>query len=262
MAAFALIQTRDNKVYWKVGEDSHTRLWEMHNAHDSDLNLSFDRYRERNFVDAEILPDRDDYFDSRVEWALIIREEHVPSWYSAEHVDRAWDAYAKWHEIVYSRFNADEAYRPICPFDVPPSDIDAFYLQHLQTWAALWTENGKFNPQFFVGMRIEVRDAMCRALGNSIGFDLENLVDRLLAAMSQHLSPMPQKGDVRDSLEGATWAYIGSLVHGAWPNGYPYSAAAELWRHGLVPLWDGAWQFRGGPQADVLWVDTSNVKEE
>ncbi len=68
-----------------------------------------------------------------------------------------------------------------------------------------------------------------------------------------------------DSVWASVWAYTGSLFpnikkwqhfeHGA--GVYPFQAAADLWKAGLVPSYDGKlWRLHGNLNADILWENT------
>jgi len=57
-------------------------------------------------------------------------------------------------------------------------------------------------------------------------------------------------------------AYIGSLFPGisTWkyiqhePGVYPFQPAADLWRMGLVPIYDGKiWRLLAGTKAEIVW---------
>jgi len=78
------------------------------------------------------------------------------------------------------------------------------------------------------------------------------------------------RDSVRDSVWDSVWvsvwapvgAYIGSLFPGIkkWkyiehkPGEYPFQAAVDLWKVGLVPLFDGKkWRIHGGEKAGVLY---------
>ena len=66
-----------------------------------------------------------------------------------------------------------------------------------------------------------------------------------------------------DSMWDSVWAYVGSLfvaVVKEWKyikhekGEYPFQSAADLWRMGLVPCFDGqTWRLHGGPEGKVLW---------
>jgi hypothetical protein len=67
---------------------------------------------------------------------------------------------------------------------------------------------------------------------------------------------------VWDSVRASVWAYIGSLFPAIpeWRHikhevgAYPFQAAVDLWRMGLVPSYDGKkWRLHGGPRGEVLW---------
>ena len=69
-------------------------------------------------------------------------------------------------------------------------------------------------------------------------------------------------GSVQGSVRGSVGAYIGSLFPGisTWkyiqhePGVYPFQPAADLWRMGLVPIYDGKiWRLLAGTKAEIVW---------
>jgi hypothetical protein len=69
---------------------------------------------------------------------------------------------------------------------------------------------------------------------------------------------------VRDSVWDSVGAYIGSLFPAItkWeyvnhtPGIYPFQSAANLWRRGLVPSYDGKqWRLHSGPTAEIVWEE-------
>jgi hypothetical protein len=70
---------------------------------------------------------------------------------------------------------------------------------------------------------------------------------------------------VWDSVGDSVWAYIGSLFLNIerWkyithePGTYPFAPAANLWRMGLVPSFDGkVWRLHAGPDGKEVWKET------
>ena len=69
---------------------------------------------------------------------------------------------------------------------------------------------------------------------------------------------------VWDSVWDSVGAYIGSLFPAItkWeyvnhtPGVYPFQSAANLWRRGLVPSYDGKqWRLHSGPTAEIVWEE-------
>ena len=69
---------------------------------------------------------------------------------------------------------------------------------------------------------------------------------------------------VWDSVWDSVGAYIGSLFPAItkWeyvnhtPGIYPFQSAANLWRRGLVPSYDGKqWRLHSGPTAEIVWEE-------
>jgi hypothetical protein len=69
---------------------------------------------------------------------------------------------------------------------------------------------------------------------------------------------------VWDSVGDSVSAYVGSLFPNItrWkyiahePGIYPFQSAANLWRRGLVPSYDGKqWRLHSGPTAEIVWEE-------
>ena len=66
---------------------------------------------------------------------------------------------------------------------------------------------------------------------------------------------------VWDTVGDTVWAYTGSLFMiekwGDYPSGtYPFQPAVDLWKHGLVPSYDGkTWRLHSGEKGEVVYKE-------
>jgi len=140
-------------------------------------------------------------------------------------------------------WNYSEAINPINPFKIEPPEIQDIHIELLKKWASV---------------RVSVGDSVRDSVGDSVWYSVWYSV----------------RDSVRDSVGDSMWdsvwvsvwapvgAYIGSLFPGIkkWkyiehkPGEYPFQAAVDLWKVGLVPLFDGKkWRIHGGEKAGVLY---------
>ena len=106
-----------------------------------------------------------------------------------------------------------------------------------------------------------IRDSVCDSVGNSIRDSVWNSVKNSVW------------DSVRDSVWDSAWAYIGymfKLNRQAWKytskikcKGYPFTPLIELWTHGLVPSFDGAfWRLHSGTKAKIVFkINKNDLKE-
>ena len=234
--AFSCLITKNKKVYWRAGVDSHTTLQETFVKEDP--QLKDDKEPPKNtFARVEITPKNKDYLKPD-KWALSIDESVTPDWLKDEHEDICWKAFEKWKKQVYSGINLKECIKPIHPFKIkPPKKIEVKHLKILLHWAS-------------------VRDSVRASVGDSVRASVWGSV----------------WGSVGDSVGGSVWAYTGSqfpkIKKWKYVNfkhkGYPFKDAVKLWKMGLVASFDGTkWRLHGGPKAKVLWEGTvEDMKEQ
>ena len=236
--AFSCLVTRGNKVYWKAGLDSHENILKMFQKEDA--NLYDDKTPPFNtFARIEIVPPKEDYLCTNfTKWKFQIDERIKPFFItgdgSIEELCR--QALLEWSKEVYT-FNVAEAKNPIHPFKIEPPIITEVHLDLLKQWAS-------------------VRDSVRDSVGDPVWASVW--------------------ASVRDSVVDSVWdsirAYIGSLfsisewkyidyTNPLFEKGvYPFQAAIELWKQGLVPSFDGKlWRLHGRPKGKILWQETINL---
>ena len=111
-------------------------------------------------------------------------------------------------------------------------------------------------------VRDSVRDSVLGSVGDCVmGSVRDSVRDSVLGSVLDSV-----RGSVLGSVGDCVWAsvgaYIGSLFPGisTWkyiqhePGVYPFQPAADLWRMGLVPIYDGKiWRLLAGTKAEIVW---------
>jgi hypothetical protein len=250
--AFSGLITKSGKVYWKLGVDSHDDEREIFAKEDPELRD--DKMPPNNtFARFEILPKNGNYF-SPDKWVFELDERIEPSWWTKSLEKPCFEAHRQWLEQLYSLVRLDEVRHPINPLtDIPERKrVTKKDLAMLEEWSLVWESAGK-----------TIRDSVWHARGsvwNPIWESLWRLVGRLVWNSEWR----PWK-----SINILGWAYVGSLLkthdwkHIDWrkkpfnkigKGNYPFRSGEYLWRHGLVPSFDGkVWRLHTGPKAKVIW---------
>jgi len=146
-----------------------------------------------------------------------------------------------------------EAMNPVNPFKLKPPEITSERVELLRRWASIMASvrdsvGDSVRDSALGSAWVSIWDLVRNSVWNSVGDSVWNSV-----------------GDsVGDSVWNSVWAYIGSLfpnirkwAHVVHEEGvYPFQAAADLWRMGLVPSFDGrTWRLHGGPDGRVLYEE-------
>ena len=173
-------------------------------------------------------------------------------------------------------WNYTEAANPINPFKIdPPEEITAEHIQLLKKWASVRNS-----------VRVPMGSSMWDSAQDSVWASVRKSVQSSAWAStwvpvwdfvwaSVQGSVQGSVGDfvwipvwnsvwasVRNSAWASVWAYIGSFFPGIekWENinhkkgEYPFRAAADLWKLGLVPSHNGeTWRLHGGANGEILW---------
>ena len=147
-------------------------------------------------------------------------------------------------------WNYTEAVNPINPLrqKVKPTQSD---IQLLREWASV-------RASIWASIRASIWDSVRDSVRDSIWASI-----RASTRASVRASVWDSvRASIWDSVRDSIWAYIGSLF----PNiekwkyithregEYPYQAAADLWRRGLVPSVNGMiWRLHSGKRADIVF---------
>lgn len=241
--AFSGLITKSGKVYWKLGVDSHEQQLEMFAKEDPELRD--DKKPPKNtFARFEIVPKNGNYF-SPDKWVFELDERIEPSWWTKSLEKPCFEAHRQWLEQLYSLVRLDEVRHLINSLtDIPErKKITKKDLEMLKEWSLVWEL---------------VRKSVMELVGESVWI----LVYKLVWNSGWELI-------VGESAERLLDAYIGSLFrvhdwkHIDWrkkpfnkigKGNYPFRSGEYLWRHGLVPSFDGTtWRLHTGPKAKVIW---------
>lgn len=262
--AFSGLITKSGKVYWKLGVDSHEQQLEMFAKEDPELRDN-KKPPKNTFARFEILPKNGSYF-SPDKWVFELDERIEPSWWEKSLEKPCFEAHRQWLEQLYSLVRLDEVRHPINPLtDIPERKrVTKKDLAMLEEWS-------------LVGGLVEDSLGSSVLNGSSTMNPVVCLVWRLLEELVGHsvrcsvLDSLPSHGSVLvvNSVLDLVDAYIGSLFrindwkHIDWrkkpfnkigKGNYPFRSGEYLWRHGLVPSFDGkVWRLHTGPKAKVIW---------
>jgi len=233
--AFSAIVTKDGKVYWKAGMDSHDKLMEEFNLSRLDNTCSPD---DMTLAKVEITPPSDvkyPYLHPELKWILKIDERREPFWWDSTHAFAANEACDKWKEQIYSGINLKEALNPIDPRKIRVHEVTEADIAALKKWASVRAS-----------VCDSVRASVCDSVRDSVGASVGDSV----------------RDSVRASVWDSVWAYQGSLFTKItdWKyikheSGiYPYQPSVDLWKRGFVPSFDGKiWRLHQGKDMKVVY---------
>jgi len=229
--AFSAIVTKDGKVYWKAGMDSHDKLMEEFNLSRLDNTCSPD---DMTLAKVEITPPSDvkyPYLHPELKWILKIDERREPFWWDSTHAFAANEACDKWKEQIYSGINLKEALNPIDPRKIRVHEVTEADIAALKKWAS-------------------VRASVCDSVRASVWDSVRASVRASVLA------------SVGASVCDSVWAYQGSLFTKItdWKyikheSGiYPYQPSVDLRKRGFVPSFDGKiWRLHQGKDMKVVY---------
>jgi len=222
--AFSCIIGKDKKVWWEFGIDSHEKMIEKAGYKDNTKDPE-----KIQFARVEISPANEDYLDPD-RWRFKIDMDIKPAWWTEDHGKKCWGAFQDWKKELDKILPHGQ--KIVHPFrDISPVlEVSDEHLRLLREWASV-----------VASVRNSVRDSVRASVGDS----------------------------VRDSVGDSVRAYIGSffqLPRTAWKHtkeisgtGYPFQPAANLWKAGLVPSFDGKiWRLHTGPDGHVVWKGDLN----
>jgi hypothetical protein len=172
-----------------------------------------------------------------------------------------------------------EAINPLNPFSLPRPLITEEVEKLLGAWASVRASAG---ASVWDSVAASVWDSVAASVWDSVGASVRDTVwasvwDSVRASVGASVwdsvgasvgaSVWDSVGasvgaSVWDSVGASVGAYIGSLFPGitTWkyveytPGEYPFASAADLWRMGLVPSYDGKlWHLHAGPDGRIVW---------
>ena len=227
--AFSALITKEKKVYWEAGLDSHSDIQSKFVKDDD--NLKDDKMPPDNtFARIEITPKNGDHLNPD-EWVFKLDENIKPKWWRKACEKPCFNSLEDWKKKVYT-FNIEEAKNPINPFKIKAPKITKKHLTIVRKWAS-------------------VRDSVGDSVGVSVGDSVGDSVGV----------------SVGDSVGDSVGAYNGSLFTGIkkWKycenikeKGYPFQSCVDLWKKGLIAVKkEDEWILLGSPKGDgkceILW---------
>jgi len=152
--AFSCLVTKD-KVYWKVGVDSHDAL-------EKEFNLNppkTDKYREDDteiFARVEIVPNNGEkypYLYPELDWKFKLDEDIKPIWFTNKQEKMALEAHKQWKDIIY-QFNYKETRNPFNPLNVRKHKPTKSDLLLLKEWDSVGDSVGASVGSLFPNIKV------------------------------------------------------------------------------------------------------------
>ena len=144
--AFSAIVTKNKKVYWKAGMDSHEELIKKFKIDETvpkeALKSNKEVAKHLNFAKVEISPQNEDYLNPD-KWVYSVDEAIKPDWVIKEHEQKCQAAFKLWKKEVYT-FNIKEARKPIHPFKIKPPKITEKHLDLVKQWDSVGASVGAY----------------------------------------------------------------------------------------------------------------------
>jgi len=252
--AFSCIITKRNKIYWKMGIDSHEDIRQEY-MHDQDLKDNIEP-PDNTFARIEICPENGDYVNPST-WVYAIDERVKPEWLTDEHEKMAWSAWKQWIKELRSLVDMSGVLQLKNPLLCvqPPRRIEKKHLVLLKEVSRVRSCVGDCVEYCVLYcVRYSIWDSVWDSVGDSVRSSVEHSVGYSIRSC------------VRDSVWDSIWANIGVHFKGIkkWEytknliyTKYPFMAEVKLWRWGVVPSFDGTiWRLHAGKDAKILWSGT------
>ena len=150
--AFSCIITKDSRVLWEAGIDSHDAL--IHKAGIKDDTTDGDLIK---FAKIEITPDKG-YLHPEGNWTLSVDENTTPRWLTKKKIGLCWDAFGEWKERVYSNINLTEARNPINPLLLEPQEVTEQDIELLKQWASVGDSVGASVWAYIGSLFLNIKD--------------------------------------------------------------------------------------------------------
>jgi len=263
--AFSALITKEKKVYWEAGLDSHSDIQSKFVKDDD--NLKDDKMPPDNtFARIEITPKNGDHLNPD-EWVFKLDENIKPKWWRKACEKPCFNSLEDWKKKVYT-FNIEEAKNPINPFKIKAPKITKKHLTIVRKWASVRDSVGdSVGVSVWASVGVSVGDSVWASVGASVGASVRDSVGD-----SVGVSVGDSVGDsvgvsVGDSVGDSVGAYNGSLFTGIkkWKycenikeKGYPFQSCVDLWKKGLIAVKkEDEWILLGSPKGDgkceILW---------
>ena len=250
--AYSCLLTRDGKVLWAAGVDSHTDLIERFKLDDAKPPL------DAGFVRLESNP-KEGYLWPEKGWnPPKVDQSETPKWFSEKMLLKVEPAREAWMKEVYAKLNLEEARHPVHPADMePPTLIGEAQLALLKEWASVRASVGgsvwaSVGASVWDSVGASVGGSVRASVGGSVRASVGGSVWASVGASVRASVGASVWGSVRDSVGASVGAsagaYMGSLffnikewrhtekVMGIPKGEYPFRSAVALWKQGLVPV--------------------------
>ena len=262
--AFSCVLLKSGQVLWAAGVDSHDKLLTEHNIVDDTSDGDIVK-----FARIEITPNKG-YLHPEGNWTFKVDENTSPRWITPEKKQACYDALEQWKKYVYSKINLEEARNPINPFKLPKRIPTKEDIGLLHKWITFWdTVGDTVWDTVWAAVRAAVGDTVGDTVGAAVWDTVWDTVgdtvrDTVWDTVGDTVGAAVRAA-VRDTVwvtvGAAVWAYTGSLFMiekwGDYPSGiYPFRPAVDLWKHGLVPSYDGkTWRLHSGSKGEVVYEE-------
>jgi hypothetical protein len=262
--AFSCLVTKEGKVYWQAGIDSHDELEKKFNLNPP-LTPQYEPDDSKIFARIEIVPNNKKkhlYLYPDLAWKLQVDERVEPDWLTQNHKDLALVALKEWKSQIYT-FDYEQARHPVNPLKGKPKTPTDADIELLKKWDSVRDSLG-------ASVRDSVRDSVGASVGASVWASvLDSVWDSVWASVWASVRASVRDSvwaSVLDSVWDSVWAsvraYYGSLFPGikewkylkAQTKDYPYQPCVDLWLRGFVPSFDGKiWRLHSGKDAKIVY---------
>ena len=248
--AFSCIITRNRKVCWKLGIDSHEDIIDK---------FKLDREnKKRNQCAIEINPKNNNYIEPD-EWVFKF-DDDCPDWWKLSHEKACWSAHKEWNKQLRKKLYINRLKNLIHPFnDIPMvKKPTKQHIKLLKQWDSVVDSVG-------YSVRDSVRDSVVDSVGDSVWSSVGSSVwDSVWSSVGS---------SVRDSVVDSVWSSVGynfKISRNKWKytkniktKDYPFMPVVKLWKQGLVPSFDGEyWRLHSGKKGKVIFkISKMKLKE-
>jgi hypothetical protein len=214
--AFSCVITKQGKVIWQAGKDSHDELISIAKLKDDTTDGDLIQ-----FAKIEITPDKG-YLYPEDKWTLKVDENTTPRWLTKTQKDLCWVAFGKWKEQIYSGINLKEALNPINPLNIGSMEVTEADKILLKEWASVRDS-----------VRASVRDSVRASVWDSVRASVRDSVGAYIGSLFLNITE---------------WKYAPKT------DEYPYQPCSDLWKRGFISSLDGkTWRLHSGKDAKIVY---------
>ena len=272
--AFSCVVTRQKKVVWKFGTDSHDDLLKSAKIPDDSRDP-----KTITFCRVEISPENNqygyrDYLNPDARYEFKVDMDFTPAWWTEDHEKMAWLAFQKWKKQLDAVLVRKSI---VYPFSTIAPEITDEHIQLLKEWASVrasvrasvgasvgasvWDSvRASVGASVWASVRASVRASVGASVGASVW---DSVWDSVGASVGDSVGDSVG-ASVGDSVWDSVGAYTGTFfvlprsewkyTEGIETEEYPFQCLVLLWDQGLVPSFDGkTWRLHGGKEAKILF---------